>query len=293
MRRENWIKWDLDSRTGFRMASFFALHGSNGYGFFVVLIEQLYRAEDHKLLCKLVQKNANVFKLTESDAKLYLDSLIELGLFSTDENQEFIWSERVIEESKEREDHSSDVSEKRRDAANKRWRAKHMQNDATDMQTDANGCKGMPDKNRSDKNNKYIYPGEYKLIRFDRIAYEQFSHPEEILKAAITLGEAHIVKHKHKDRGRYDELVKEALEGKAFLDSWPIERAYKNQAEAKVSANRVKKSEQTYQKPQEAPRVQPKEFIPPKQETVSPEAAARFKQDLKGLIKGTIKAVSA
>ena len=137
MKKENWIKWDLDSRSGLKMASFFADHGAAGYGFFIVLIEMLYRAEDNKLPRDAIamQKYAKLCKCTTEHANKFLHDLHAEGLFKIDANS--FWSPRVMVELTGREEKRKDISTKRKDAAISRWE-KHTKKSA-----DANACKPM------------------------------------------------------------------------------------------------------------------------------------------------------
>lgn len=153
---QNWIKWDLDSRLGLKMNLFFSEFGSNGYGFFKVLVEDLYRAENTKLYKNIqtIQNYTKLCKINFNDATAYLDKLIELELFKTD--GEFFWSPRVNEELGLRETHKKEVSDKRRKAVSARWNKEKIQTDTNGykavqkIQTDTNDTR--LDKNRLDKN---------------------------------------------------------------------------------------------------------------------------------------------
>lgn len=155
MKTENWIKWDLDSRGGIKMASYFADTGSGGYGFFLVIIEMLYRSGDHKLRHDEIGAYAKICKLMQDDADAYLCSAVACKLLQSDAI--YFWSERVHAELMQRELRIKQVSESRRNSANIRWEkakeseklnARAMQNDANDARSE----KRRVDKNRSNTN---------------------------------------------------------------------------------------------------------------------------------------------
>lgn len=153
MKSENWMKWDLDSRTGWRMAGFFGEFGALGYGVFLVMVEHLYRATENKMPsdAKSCKCYANLCKLEQNQFELIIDSCVQYGLLERDEN--YIWSPRVMEEVVLRNQKSNGVSQKRQLAANTRWNREKrvetpMQTDANSMQIDANDAR--LDKSRGD-----------------------------------------------------------------------------------------------------------------------------------------------
>lgn len=198
MRRENWIKWDLDSRSGFKMAGFVAEHGAEGYGVFVWLIELLYRTDNHKLpwanlpcssqeeptLCKQMQTYAKLFKVEQTKLQTYVEHLVGVGLLSFEEGE--LSSPRVEDEVGERKAQQASLSEKRKAAATVRW-AKAAEdataNDCKPMQTDANPCQIRGDKKREDKKiNKQAAP-KYKVYREEDFpTAQEWSEPQ---RAAI------------------------------------------------------------------------------------------------------------
>jgi len=164
MKPENWIKWDLNSRLGLKMAIFFSEHGAAGYGYFLFLIETMYLTEGHKLKNDIdsMQTYAKLCKCISGDANAYMLSLHKLGLFVSEGN--YFWSPRVLEECTKRGRKKEVLSIKRKDAASVRWNREKAEekkdNDKTmNMQADANGCKPMQthandarlDKSRLDK----------------------------------------------------------------------------------------------------------------------------------------------
>lgn len=154
MKRENWIKWDLDSRLGWKMAGYVLDTGAQGYGAFVILVEMLYRAEGNRLprTTQFMQNYASVCKCMQSDANDLLASMAHHGLIKMD--AEWVWSPRVDEERETRKTAADALSKKRQVAANTRWNGPKptplppvdkMQTDArasTVMQTHANDARG-------------------------------------------------------------------------------------------------------------------------------------------------------
>lgn len=140
MKKENWIKWDLDSRLGLKMSEFFADHGAAGYGFFLILVEQLYRADGNRLKLESMQRYANRCKIMQTEGARMIDDMVSTGLMCSD--GEWVWSERVFEEVELRRIAAEQLSVKRTAAANARWE-KHRATSTTNMQTDATPCKPM------------------------------------------------------------------------------------------------------------------------------------------------------
>lgn len=185
MKKENWIKWDLDSRLGFKMASFFSEYGALGYGIFVLLIEQLYRSEDHKLPLdeKAIQNYTKLYKCIQKDFCMILYYLIECGLFKSDDK--FFWSPRVLAESQESDSKAKDISKKRQVAVNTRWKKQKEENktEVDFIQTDTNAYKPIQthtksvDESRLDKNINFTN------VKFNKeINKESFSESEKSKK---------------------------------------------------------------------------------------------------------------
>jgi len=159
MKSENWIKWDLDSRLGWRMAGFVAEYGAIGYGVFVILVEMLYRAEEHKLSFDTNAYNlyTKLFKIIQTDLEQIIGSLVLAGLLQRDENH--FWSDRVLQEIAEREAKAESLSQKRQDAVNTRWnKEKAKKNKLTEntkpyktIQTDTSAIQNDTNDTRLDK----------------------------------------------------------------------------------------------------------------------------------------------
>lgn len=155
MKPENWIKWDLDSRSGVKMSIFFSKHGAVGYGMFLVMVEMLYRAKDHMLPIdeKSVEGYASLCKIDAKDAKIILHDLFDAKLFSV--SQTHFFSPRIEEELQKNLARKSEISEARRKAAERRW-SKPQEENATAMQTDAIAMQNMLEKRREEERREDI-----------------------------------------------------------------------------------------------------------------------------------------
>lgn len=186
MKVENWIKWDLDSRNGWKMASFFSEYGAVGYGIFVVLIEHLYRAKDNKLPIdtKSYKSYTNLFKVEQDQFISILDSLTTCGLLEKDEN--FLWSPRVNEEIKARNEKSEELSKKRQLAVNIRWNRQNQQDSQSpDIQTDTNVIQNDTKHTRLDKNrlDKNIYNNKKTPIKCSDFTFPELLNRDICIKA--------------------------------------------------------------------------------------------------------------
>jgi len=224
MRQENWIKWDLDSRTGWRMAGFFGEYGAVGYGVFVVLIEHLYRAKDNKIPIDTnsYKSYTNLFKVEQQQFISILDSLTGCGLLEKDEN--FIWSPRVIEEIKARNEKSEELSKKRQLAVNVRWNRQNehkppIQEHTSVIQNDTKHTR--LDKNRLDKNNNnkalsshdFIFP---ELLNRDlcKQALDHWIEHRKSLRKPLTKTAGNLLLQKYKDRaGDFIRDIKHSIMG--------------------------------------------------------------------------------
>jgi hypothetical protein len=152
-RPENWIKWDLDSRAGIKMAAYFSDFGAAGYGLFMFFTESLYRAKGHKLGLSdgEYKAYASACKMPVEEIKRMLEALFGYKLFSSDGAT--FWSDRVFEEldAKEakEEERRLQKSEAGRRGAEARWgaRVEHdgsaMAEDGTAMAEDGRECQGL------------------------------------------------------------------------------------------------------------------------------------------------------
>lgn len=268
MKRENWIKWDLDSRTGRKMLSFYSKHGAPGYGVFMVLIEMLYREADHKLPSNTfeLQNYANICKVELEQFDQILSTAILVDLLQNDET--CFWSNRVLEECAVLEN----ISNKRRNAVNDRWAKSKMQSNTSVLQPNTKRYRGEEIRSEEirEDNNTDVYvdpnlirPGPFKILHFDQITWEtlQMQEGPEVLKRQIELAEADIECHKESDKMRYQELCNKAKQGKAFLMKWAKSAAYTQIKNEEAAKARAEKASKPFQKV-EAPRVQPREVKP-------------------------------
>lgn len=162
---------DANARFDPKILAMRSVYGIEGYGMYWVFIEMLREADNFKLPKKQYIFNAIAMQMqSKADAKIdanyakdFLHFCInECDLF--DEDDAFFWSNSLLNRMKKK-DH---VSEKRREAAKKRWAkvsdtnsgpdeddANAMQKNANAMQSDA--IKGKENKGKEKKVNKNIY----------------------------------------------------------------------------------------------------------------------------------------
>lgn len=124
----------------------------------------------------------------------------------------------------------------------------------------------------------FIRPGQFKLLRFSQIDYENLvcARGSRSLDRTIQLAESHIQKQKHANPEKYRELKLQALEGSAFINGWASRQAHVDIAEVTAATAREKKATTPYKKPDEPPRAQPKLVgAIPKREATTPEQKQR------------------
>ena len=144
---------DANARHDPNISEMRADYGSEGYGWYWIIIEMMREQADYKL--KLCKCNAFAMQMQcENDAakKFIDDCLKRYELFTTD--GEYFWSESLIRRMKMREE----KSEKARQAALSRW---ENNDDANAMQTqcERNAIKGKEIKiNKKDNAGKFTPP---------------------------------------------------------------------------------------------------------------------------------------
>lgn len=140
-----------------------------------------------------------------------------------------------------------------------------------------------------------IRPGPFRILRFDQIQWEtlQMQEDPQELKRSIEIAEAHIETFKTADKQRYLELCRKAEQGKAYLMGWAKSAAYSQISNEKAAKAREEKAKQPFQKPQEAPRPQPKEYKPPELPEVSEEQRQINLQKLRSITRKTTEGVRA
>ncbi len=157
MRRENWIKWDLDGRLDLSMQRLLAEYGLEGYGLYVILIETLCREETHKIRCDddmFIQTYTKLYKNNIGDTNAYKTFLCDLGLLKTDEN--YLWSEYVMREMTLRETKATEISNKRKAAISRRWESVNTNAIQTDTNAIQNDTKLYKSK-RESKSKRRVY----------------------------------------------------------------------------------------------------------------------------------------
>jgi DnaD/phage-associated family protein len=149
---------DANARHDPKILAMRSEYGITGYGVYWIIIEMLREQENFKLPMKKYVFNAIAMQVqckdyAKDDAKSFVENCInEYELFASD--GDFFWSNSLLK----RMEKKNDLSEKRREAARKRWAkdsndnetdANAMQNDANAMQTDAR--KGKESKRKESK----------------------------------------------------------------------------------------------------------------------------------------------
>lgn len=162
MKRENWIKWSLDSRLDLPIARLLAEYGIEGYGLYLILVEALCRQDDYKIRVDddmFIQTYTKLYKTFLSDTKSYKTFLLDVGLLKSDEN--YIWSDYVMHEMTHRKQRADEISAKRKSAISRRWiqtDTNAIQTDTKPIQTDTNGYKReSKSKSREDINKRTSY----------------------------------------------------------------------------------------------------------------------------------------
>lgn len=177
MKTENWMKWDIASKLNPATTVFLNDHGCEGYGFFVQMTEYLYLAEGNKIPCTAMQTYAQACRCDAEHAERYRNALLALGLWKTD--GEHFWSDRVIEEVRERQARKEAAIDAKKKAASARWaksldakrdkRSRRMQKDAEPcrpMQNDVEGeleLEGELDKKREEEEKETPPLGAYPI----------------------------------------------------------------------------------------------------------------------------------
>lgn len=155
---------DAGARNDPKISAMRMEYKSEGYGWFWIIIEVLREQEEYRLPCKDYIWNALAMQMqcTKEECIDFVSACTDrFELFES--NGEFFWSNSLIKRMTAR----SDVSEKRRMAAKKRWdspqkeetvNANAMQMHANAMQTDARKGKEIKGKENKVNNNPPISP---------------------------------------------------------------------------------------------------------------------------------------
>lgn len=139
------MKWPLDSRLNLKVGTYLRKHKLEGYGFFVVMTEELHRADNEKLVVGDTQLYAEVCMISEETAEQYLGDLIRLGIFETDSERKYFWSSQVREDVKDREKRREKKSKQNSANAISGWHGRRNDDsqNASAMQNDANECESV------------------------------------------------------------------------------------------------------------------------------------------------------
>jgi len=129
-----WFSHDSNARHDPKICALRSVYGSEGYGWFWIIIEILREQKDYKLsinnkygfdaLAMQMQCSSNaVEEFINACVNDFTDSEGN-GLFQTD--QKYIWSDSLIERMKEMEEKKQQRIEKAKEAAKARWDKKTM-----------------------------------------------------------------------------------------------------------------------------------------------------------------------
>lgn len=160
---------DANARHDPKILAMRSVYGIQGYAVFWIVIEMMREQEDFRLPNKNYIFNAIAMQVqcknfSKDDAKKFVEDCInEFDLLCSDEH--FIWSNSLLK----RMNKKNSLSEKRREAARKRWekpsndkeneddeeckQSNAMQNDTNAMQNDARKGKEIKEKERKEKEN--------------------------------------------------------------------------------------------------------------------------------------------
>lgn len=143
---------DMNARHDPKISAMRGVYGAEGYGWFWMLIELMAESDGYQLDCKSKYAfNAYAMQLqckADDVHKFVSDCIEEFDLFITDGTT--FWSNSL----RNRMQYRDAVSEKRAEAANKRWEKK--QSDAIALENDANAMQKMQTKLNKTKLNKTI-----------------------------------------------------------------------------------------------------------------------------------------
>ena len=148
---------DMNARHDPKISAMRGAYGSEGYGWFWMLVEMMAESDGYRLDCKSKYSfNAYAMQLhskPEDLQKFVSDCIDEFELFSSD--GEFFWSNSL----RNRMQYRDSVAEKRSEAARKRWdNANASKNDANAMQNHANETK--QNKTKKPSRQKQVYDVE-------------------------------------------------------------------------------------------------------------------------------------
>jgi len=145
---------DSNARHDPKIGAMRSVYGSEGYGWFWILVEMMRESEDYKLDMQgkyIFNAYAMQMHSDSTTIERYVhDCIQEFGLFNSDGNH--FWSESLLRRMQLREQ----TSEKRRAAANKRWKNTPKTDESMQMHSNsnANGMQGKESKLKESKGNE-------------------------------------------------------------------------------------------------------------------------------------------
>jgi hypothetical protein len=143
-----WFPHDANARNDPAICEMRAKFGSQGYGWFWVLVEMMREQGDYKLMHARCNGYAMQMQCPSTKAAAFIAHCIELGLFKSDGVA--FWSDRLMREMEYKEQNQQRRSEHARTAANAKWK-KRDNADALPEQCPSN-ADAMP-KNATEHNN--------------------------------------------------------------------------------------------------------------------------------------------
>lgn len=217
---------DMNARHDPKMSAMRGVYGSQGYGWFWMLIEMMAESDGYRLDCKSKYTfNAYAMQLqckAEEMQKFITDCIVEFELFESDSM--YFWSKSL----RNRMQYRDLVSEKRAEAANKRWEKK--QGNANASESDAIGMQIDTNETKLNKTKDSLLL----LINKNEIMYENEDKLELILSFVNVMDVEVIEDVINRSKGNHMNYVMKALrnrmkEGNTKKDS--IKPGFKSQSE--------------------------------------------------------------
>lgn len=160
---------DSNARHDPKITAMRSVYGSEGYGWFWIIVEMMREADQYKLEMQgKYTFNAYAMQMhtdSKTAGQFITDCIDEFGLFHSDGT--YFWSPSLLR----RMDLKEQTSEKRREAANKRWGKDRS--DANASEKDANAMQGKESKGNKNENTKELSPDGDSKVKFFRPTLEQ------------------------------------------------------------------------------------------------------------------------
>jgi len=278
MRRENWIKWDLSSRQDPGTKWFLSQYQdkARAYGFFIWIVEILYQTNDGWIELDQIFSEGLGSEIgwTPEEVTEAITKLIEAKLFLLQANR--FASKKALETFETASKVSLTRSEAGRKGGIKSGTSRNSGSKA--KQNEANEA----DKIRSEEIRSNLYIIDLPCIKLEKDKFDEL-----------------VLNNFHGDKAAAKELCAAASDvlqkdGKPVpADCMAYLRNFKR-LNSQFQKGRDYGGTKPYQKPQEAPRPQPKEVaLPPPRRNLTPEEIARNKKLTQDLLNKTTKGIAA